>query len=301
MAVLSMRAFRRLGVAAAVVLAGTGCDFTRAPTALELDGPTLGVHAVLEAGAASVDVLVTWTRVAGGLDGPLTEPAPGASVRLVRGVDTMMALPLPADEASCVQPPEGADRLPLRPGCYRAAVPNAIAPGDRFELLVRLGGRVVEGSATVPAPPLVHAPFAGDTLRVGVTGPIPGTSDAVTPRWSAALNRYVELSFVSASAACQVFIRRSAEDFGTVWLEVADADSATVMPFALGCGQGAPEVVPAHLHVAVFDTAYARYARDRAHRDGSVPQRRASPGLSGAVGVFGAAATARIPVFLREG
>lgn len=301
MAVLSMRAPRLLGVVTGALLAGAACDFTRTPTALEVDGPTLGVHAVLEAGAASADVLVTWTRVVRGADAPVTEPAAGASVRLVRGGDTLVAGPLPAGAESCVPPPQGDDRPDLRPGCYRATVPGGIAPGDRFVLLLHLGGRAVQGAATVPAPPLVHASFAGDTLRVGVTGPLPGISDAVTPRWSAGASRYAELSFVSASSACVVFIRRPAEDVGMAWLEVADADSATVMPYALGCGQGAPDVVPAHLHVAVLDTAYARFARDRANRDGSVPLSRASPGLSGAVGVFGAAATARIPVFLREG
>ena len=52
---------------------------------------------------------------------------------------------------------------------------------------------------------------------------------------------------------------------GTTWIAVMEVDTASLSPYALGCGQGAPEVVPGYLGGAVFDTAYARHARDRVH------------------------------------
>ncbi|MEX2609660.1 MAG: hypothetical protein WEA24_06915 [Gemmatimonadota bacterium] len=299
MAVLTMHAPIRIPLLVALVLGAVGCDFTRAPTALEVDGPTLGVHAVMEAGAPAVDVLVTWTRVVAGADAPVTEPALGASVRLIRGTDTLAAGALPSGASSCALPPFGDDGQELRAGCYRVNLPGGVLPQERYGLLVDVAGRAVTGAATVPASPVVDAPFAGDTLWVGATGPDPSTSDAVTVAWAPAGGRYMELSFGSATSACEVYIQKPGEDVGQAWLEVQDAVTATVAPYALACGQDAPDVVPAYLYVAAFDTAYARYARDRARGGNSVPAERASPGLVGAVGVFGGAATVGVPLFLR--
>lgn len=134
-----------LALAAAGAASAPGC--VREPDPFTVRTDDVAVHVVLVAGAESVVALVETPAA----------PVPGASVRLIRGQDT---IPLDYDPMGCEGPSYwGAPPHP----CYRAGLDQAIKPGSAWELdIVLPGGGRVTGSTVVP-------------VGVSLTDPQPGT------------------------------------------------------------------------------------------------------------------------------
>ena len=289
-----------------------GCGFVREPTRVELEGTELLVASVLVAGSGHATVLVAEVDQAQAASPytPEVPPAPvsGAQVALVRAGGEALAL----EEAASWAPPCLVSSLgrtsPIDqpgPGCYAAAVPGGLRPGERWTLEVRTrDGRMVEGSVRIPELPAVAAPLPAARIPVRSTdgarelpftvrwAPAPGTAGAVVGLEARAA---YQDGVVVTDAECPLF-----GDFDTL-----AGDSARVHLYDTTCFRPRPEgglghfvadSVAADVFVAAYDSAYAGYLE--ALDGGSIPLSSASPGLTGAFGVLAGLAPVRVPVML---
>lgn len=299
---------RRWTVAAflALMVAATGCELQRDPTGLELERAALGVHSVLIAGEDSARVLVVrFSRDVPVQDAGIV-PVEDADVRLVRNAEETRLTP--GDVEACVG--ERSIHL-VQPGrgCYAAALPRAVAPGDRFELTVRLAdGEVVRGSAVIPGAAVVRSPSAGDTVRITRSrttmslGSLP--LELQPPPGGALLELGVR---TSREPACRAGLSLPEGGFPLHSQTVRIApDDASGLSLTVGATcwteEGGFEPVgelPARLLALAYDTAYARWI-ELAVDGQNLPVHGASAGLTGAVGYFAGASRVAVPLLIVE-
>lgn len=147
-----------LGLGAAVL---GGCF--RDPDPIDLDDEAPAVHAILEAGADSVIVVVSrparstptrWVPYLG---------VAGAEVRLIAGEDTTWLEETPAIPCVAIwYGDEGSGE-----GCYRATLSGPIEPSAMYRLEVRLAdGTLIRGETTTPYPVQLRTPEPGLRLTV---------------------------------------------------------------------------------------------------------------------------------------
>jgi hypothetical protein len=100
---------------------------------------------------------------------------------------------------------------------------------------------------------------------------------------------------VPTDASCEVVLLVGPQQIGSALQDVTGTAAARSRAQAGQCQEGERERVDARLVVATFDSAYSRYARAFFDRD-TAPITEASAGLTGAFGVFAAAARASVDV-----
>jgi hypothetical protein len=287
MAILTRAAF------AVALLMSFGCQ--RSPTSIDVARGNISVHAVLVAGSDSVTVLVTRPVTAvDELPPGLTQPVENAQVLVVHGADTVVAA---SGARACLRttrpypfPGGSSHGDTLSAGCYAARLPGGVRAGETYALIVNVPGeKSIRGTTRVPFPPQILEPAASSeppVLRIGMG------ATALTARWSGAgADTRTELRFVTDRSDCVTFVeQRPWSDHVVAGI---GADSATVMAMSIQCDQPPTDRYAARLVVTVYDDSYSRYAtRD----DESIPS--FSAGITGAFGVFGAAANSATPVVL---
>jgi hypothetical protein len=272
----------------ALPLALAACE--PSPTAIVLSDRSVVLHGMIVAGAEHATVVLT--EMHDGPSGLRALPLSGARVQLISGPDTTR-LEQRNTAGPCTVSPFVAEAV-LLDACYSAAVPGGIRAGARYNLHVVLSdGRVIRGSTTVPpAATLLH--------------PVPGTEITV-PRHSLQappapidigwhhdlLPDLAELRLATGVPACVVLLQS-----GSAMLLAKDVTGMrddTVQP-RLSCREDAwVDRLSAEVVLTVFDSNYARYVRHAMH-SGSALHPDAASGITGAFGVFGSAATDRVPV-----
>lgn len=292
-----MALLNRLAPAALLVLVA-GCDPTRPEVPLERLRSRTSVHAVLEAGTDTARVLVARYD-------PLrreTVRVAGARVVLTRGSEAYPLVEAPAGFGDCVRFSTDTLPQPIQPGCYAATIAGGIRAGERWYLEVALpDGTAARGATTIPNVPVVASPAPNTRVRVAAT---PNSAAPLQPfliRWSTpdaggyaqaalALDATYRAGAPITSARCQIDQSR-----GAVPWDVVPRDSLRLYFHDLVCtasGNSIPwDSARATLRVTAYDTAYLRY-QNTTLRDDASPANRASAGISGAVGVFGGAASA---------
>jgi uncharacterized protein DUF4249 len=278
-----------------LLLMGAACQPESTP--LDLSVSRLVVHALLQAGADTVRVSVSRTKPNPREDEAHSDPVSNASVRLVHLADTFALLP----GRPCIL----YELLPasLNAGCYSATLPQGVRAGAMYELLVDIPGEtVVHGRSRVPTVPALLTPAPGSELPFSV--PIgPGypidlryLRNPFLVHWSAPEpHRWAEIRLPSDQPGCATALHSPATQYGEL-VEVTGVDTAT-MALSVSCGGAAPARQNGRLILTTYDSAYSRFAILNFQRK-SVRLTDASIGVSGALGVFGAAATVSIPVVL---
>ncbi|MGH7462086.1 MAG: hypothetical protein ACREMA_13830, partial [Longimicrobiales bacterium] len=272
-----MKAILTLGLAALVA-----CE--PEPTSVEFTGTRLMVHALLHAGADTVSMLVT--RVRGewpGSEAP-SIPVTNAHVRLIQTPDTFTLV----TGRGCVSVSGLPDKSDLNNGCYSAVLAGGVRAGALYELEIDIAGEPpVRGSVRVPEMPVFLAPAPGIEL--------PSGTPPVFVRWSyPETSPFVELRLRANRPQCNAAITTPSDASPRSWLMFTGVDSATVGA-NVTCDDTAMEREAARLTVTVYDTAYTRFFRLH-FRAEALHLRDAAVGITGAIGVFGAAASASIPV-----
>jgi hypothetical protein len=278
-----MAILTRTPLVASLLLASSGCE--RAPTNVDVTAHSITVHAVLSAGSDTATVLVTRPSPQRKAHQPSgTLPVKNAHVRLVHGADTVVL----SSTRSCWSNVGEVTAA----GCYAAHVPGGIRAAATYELLVNIRGEEpIHGSTRVPPPPLILEP--AESAAPPVLRMTPPT--VLTARWSGAdADSRTELRFAADRADCTAFIARPDGDAGFLHIAVTGPDTATVIA-AVHCGQPPADSYAARFVVTVYDDSYTRYAERLG--ESSQPS-RTSVGLTGAFGVFGAAASSATPVVL---
>jgi hypothetical protein len=182
-------------------------------------------------------------------------------------------------------------------GCYSAPVPGGIRAGASYELLVNVPGtEPIHGTTRVPSPPQILEPnTTADPPVLRMHHPTLSPT-ALIARWSGGgAGTRTELRFVAERSDCFASIGQPERDVGHVYIAVLGADTATVTAASVQCGQTLTDRYDARLVVTVYDASYSRYL-DRLGE--STQLRHNSVGLTGALGVFGAAASSATPVVL---
>lgn len=285
-----MAILTRVTLAAALLLAGSGCR--RSPTMFELTERSIAVHAVLGAGSDSATVLLTRPLGPNEWNSTGTMPVTNAQVRLVHDSDTvLLAGTSPCRWTTYDEPPT------TTTGCYTAQVTGGVRAGATYELLVNIPGEEpIHGSTRVPFPPVILVPAASappPVLRMRHRT-LPPT--LLTARWSGAdADMRTEVRFALDRDDCFAFIARPDRHIGSGHIAVTGVDTATVTAVAGHCGPPDADSYTARFVVTVYDRSYTRY-RERLGL--STHPSRTSVGLTGAFGVFGAAATSATPVVL---
>lgn len=287
-----------------------GCDFLREPTFLEFVEERVAVHSLLVAGDDTAAVLITRTEPggAGALFYRDTEPVIGATVQLVEGADTLDLGPVGVGPGACLSDPRfgGPPQEDLEAGCYAASVPGGVRAGHVYELLVTLpGGAAVHGSTTVPEAPVLRLPAAGTEMEASSESSRLHPDLATSVAWTThRADRRLELTLGMPGPGCQAMLRQEDEDFGLPALDMTGRDSTVVWVYRVECF---PSPVPdtadtpdevirldARLTLTAFDSAYTRYARENLRESTRIGD--AAVGITGAIGVFGGAASATVPV-----
>lgn len=296
-----------------------GCDFLRDPTQIEVRGSEVIVHSVLRAGSDTVAVLLQRAEPATAGNGPRIEAISGAVVRIAGGGASVPLAEAPGGFPSCVR----GERTPLgealadsiRAGCYAAVFPGGVRAGERYELRIELaGGGQIEGATVVPGAPEILAPDPGSRFEVrnqprfdeGV-GDVP-----VRFRVSAAVGGVeVGLDPVTAfeggaavpGAQCRIEhgsgIRRDGEETDTARVRIFNPIICVQQVESEG-RRIELDSLHTRLLLTAYDTAYVRYLEVLGGE--TVARSRASAGVTGALGVFGGAATTerRITLILRR-
>ena len=129
-------------------------------------------------------------------------------------------------------------------------------------------------------------------MHIGYDPTLP--SSLLLARWSAAgAIARTELRLVAERRDCTVSIW----SWGSGHIALMDADTAFVIATSVQCDQPPAQTYSARLVVTVYDESYTRYTEHEWFTD--VDQKRATNvGLTGAFGVFGAAASSAVPVVL---
>ena len=289
--------FALLGVAA--------CE--REPTPIELTGDQVVLHSVITAGQTQAAVLLARVVPSTNYNSPSSAfpmtGIPGATVTLSDGTNSIALQPNPVGNRCNNQWTSGSPQdVSLAAGCYTGSVAGGVRAGATYSLDVQLpDGKRIHGTTVVPAlPPVIRSPASGATLRAG-----PPASDinpiAVPVNWTTAVPApLVQLTMLVPNLPCWVRLRLPLDDSnGEARIDATGRDSVTVR-ITFECSDHNVESRPrfdAQLVLTVFDESYARYYKEF-ERDSGFRSRYASVGITGALGVFGSAATTRLPVVL---
>lgn len=304
-------------VAAAALLSAAGCSFLRDPTPVEAMGEQSSVHALLMTGSDTVKVLLQRVGAAPiRSQGPVSaRPIQGADVSLVVGGETVKLASSPAGFSGCVTQPVGSQLPADTAGCYAAVLPGGVKPGAEYALRIRLpGGGTIEGMTTALAALRVESPSAGAriqvkartfnggsdditrlTLRLRGAERAAGASVDLIPLVVYSRGQRITSFFCSVEYPRGFVFRRDAE--GNVALPIA---SVQCVPRTETGTQPDPQFrtdsVRAALRVVAYDSSYVRYLD--AQEQNSVAAREVTVGVTGAIGLFAAAARAEHEVVL---
>lgn len=286
--------------ALAALLAGCGSAAdSMAPRDVE---SRVVVHSVLQAGADTAVVLLTRTSSRFHQFYPdHATPVSGALVRLSAGKDTVQLVEQLGTENRCIErtgQPIGGNGT----GCYLALVPGGVRVGESYGLSVEVTGHeLIQGQATIPAPPTLLEPTPLATLAVGATPNLGEGLEPVPLRWGTVQpGQRLELRLRTREAECVLTIevnRQLAVYYSAI--DLTGEDTAAIGSRWLHCGGSAlGESYPADLYLTAYDSVYTRYLEQNMSY-GSTPRSLASAGVRGALGVFAGAATTRVPVTLQ--
>jgi hypothetical protein len=255
---------------------------------------SVAVHALLDAGGREAVVLVT--RFPPGATQPV--PVTDAEGAVGRG----------GDPAALVSDPGAPCRFEagaaVASGCYRASLPEPVAPGDEWWLRVTLaGGETARGEVRVPLAPEIREP-AGEEIRLQF-GSWNGSTVVDAPlRWvwadaGARLgHRFGPATGFGGDAVLNAHCHAAAriEDAPVGAVPPPGETYARLLVHGAACQAAGGAVAWDSIRVPLLwvatDTAAARYL-GAAHAGTGIRPQRASAGLRGAFGVFGATTTVR--------
>lgn len=298
-------------ILACCAVVANGCDIVRDPMTLDVDDGPIAVHAMLADGERRIAVLVTRYESPGELDRtPRLVAVAGADVR-VTGEGQTITLDSDRTAEGCIDvDPYGVNEVPapLAPGCYTGRAEDAIVAGAQYELHISLDdGTIITGETEVPRPVTVRTPEAGARIEVRSIYPGDDPAPLYALAWShVGPDRAVRLWLEVDYEDCQGPWTTENPDSSAFWgpafgpsegIDLTGRDSADVGGWYLACNGPTPDEIDGALRFAVFDLAYARYL-DTLAQSTSIALPEASLGVSGAAGVFAAAATTRVPVRL---
>lgn len=288
------------------------CDFTRPPSPFEYSEDNVAVYAVLEAGADTVRVSLARFDARAGVPGERFTPVSGARAGIVHGSGTTGLVEAASGFTDCFRSPvPSGEQRPIQAGCYAARLPVRIASGETYRLRVHLpDGDSIAGSVVVPHPPRLRSPEEHARVEIPARASV-GTVQSpgmVGVGWAAppgvgrieiavAVDAVYREQGLVRGASCRIQVGHPPAG------SLVRLDSVALYVFPPDCVVGpAPAVwdsITARLVLTAYDTAYARYVAEV--HGGSVRRSRARAGVSGALGVFGAAASAeRKIVLVRE-
>lgn len=291
----------------------TACDFQRDPVRVQPAETEIIVHSLLRAGSDTVSVLLEQPRLGSGPGEARFAPVSGAAVRISGPGISVVLDEAPTAFAACVGAdpftPGEAPIKPIGPGCYAAVLPGGVRPGEQYELRADIpNSGTIRGEVTIPGTPVISSPVANAQVPVRTRSSDfePAGEVAVGFVMPAGLGVDVVLRPITAfkGGGAAPGTRCRLEQGGSLLRAAADVDSARVLIRSpLACSSpgsparaDAPDSLSAEVLVTAYDTAYLRYAY--AVRDEAVGRRRASAGITGALGVFGGAATASRSILL---
>ncbi|CAA9363858.1 MAG: hypothetical protein AVDCRST_MAG68-4689 [uncultured Gemmatimonadetes bacterium] len=301
-------------LAAGALLAATGCSFLRDPTPVEATGEQPSVHAVLVTGSDSVKLLLQ--RVGPphrGSGQPVSaRPITGAEVTLETGSQGVRLAESPS--ARCVAVSLGAANPSEAQGCYAALLPGGVRPGAAYSLRIRLpGGGTIEGQATALTALRLESHPAGTRIFVGkrtYSGNDESTHVPLRLRGAegapGAAVEFVPRVVYSRGQALTQFYCSVEYPRGFVFPRDPQGDLSLRL-FGVTCTPRTPNGTPpdpqfrvdsvrATLRVVAFDSVYTRYVAIQEEQ--AVSQREATAGVTGAIGLFAAAARAESEVVL---
>lgn len=303
----------RVPVAVAAVTVAMGCDRDD-PTIPSASRGPVTVQAILRAGDDTVRVAITQTRFS--LFGTRLAPVSGAEV-WIHGPHASVALRETGPElVACLWAPPGAPTEPpdddVAGGCYVGVLPAAIQPGERYGLSITLpDGNMVEGETFVPKPGTVTLeaggrvvlPPAGPGLGwpVGVDLAWSRDSDAVALQFDLqrsvpyAADKVIEGGACSVAYTFEPSRTRAAAGTGELQVyrvhcirQVDPDDPNRYEPIAWDSVKTAVYVVAENPEYGYF-TDYLLFEE-------AMPLPKASAGIRGAVGVFGAVTVTGVPI-----
>jgi hypothetical protein len=186
-------------------------------------------------------------------------------------------------------------------GCYTATLDAAIAPGQRFDLVVRFpDGTRASGAATVPHPVALHAPAPAERIVASVRDGVVLGQGTLDLAWTAPPDvARLEVTAFSRTTGCGVGIGNPHAQVNFVPIRDVEAGALSI-PFGyVGCEASTTwDSFPATVRVTAYDSVYARYFDDVLTAT-AVRLDRASAGLTGALGFFiGAASVDRAITFV---
>lgn len=291
-----MRRTAALGLVG-LVAASVACLEPAGPSPVYSAGTA--VYSVLEVGSALVRVvaesyLETGRQPLSGATGIVSSP--GGSATLTEAVDSLLA---------CFQA-KGGINIGGDEGCLAGLLPQPVAAGDPLTLRLDLpDGRVIRGSLLSPGVPIASIPadsqrvtarFQSDPLAIAI---VPVVLDSAPGAERVEVIAEVERAFSGGGGAtidpwrCEV--SSAAPPFRRPLLQGAhDFNLHGVICLVDGSEVGW-DSLDLSLHVVAMEVNYATY-RDLAHGSSSLDVTRAGFGVDGAVGVFGAVATAVVPL-----
>jgi hypothetical protein len=303
------------GAVLALAAALAGCDFVKPPTQIDLRRDRPVVHSVLAAGSDTVRVLVTLPWANPGT--PERVPVSGARIRIAGGGAEVELTEAPAGYSDCsTLPVWSVLDQPVQPagrGCYAGVIPGGVRAGHRYTLVIeRSGFETIHGATIVPDRPVWVTPRADQLVPTdwlmgfGITVPL-------LFHWTGA-GALVELPMVEANrvvspgsggSRCMVFPSKVDGNLLLGPAGVVGQDTVRVLLRASCSPTGAAGQMPPSpdsVHVGVLLASYdASYGIHVESRSRGIPEQWASPGLTGAYGVFGSVATARRSVTMIPG
>ena len=299
-------------LAAAALISAAGCSFLRDPTPVEAMGEQPSVHALLMTGSDTVKVLLQRVGAAPRGQEPVqARPILGGDVSLVVGGETVKLASSPAGFSGCATQSFGSQLPADANGCYAAVLPGGVKPGAEYALRIRLpGGETIEGRTTALAALRVESPTAGARIHVKART-FNGGSDDFTrlpirvrgaERAGGVSIDFIPLAVYSRGQRvtdfqCSVEYPRSAvirpDAQGAITLPIAGVQC---VPRTQPDPQFRTDSVRATLRAVAFDSAYLRYVE--AQEQNSVSAREVTVGVTGAIGLFAAAARAEHEVVL---
>jgi hypothetical protein len=276
----------------------------REPTRIALDERYLAVHSVVETGAQTATVLLTWNLPSGAVRG-----ADGATVFLNRGPERWQLRPNAVEGCSVL--PDG-----LRAGCYGVVLDRPLQPGEPVTLAIGTEGASAEAVATLPPHLEVVQPSSGEAVTLECApGPVCQPTDprglvtTVPVRFRAApALRRIETSLTARhayragrplpDAACTIDVVSA----GPADPLLRDSLAVYLREVRCVAPSGAPlewDSIAAEIHVTAYDSAYARY-QDAVEAFGTARPAQMAAGVRGAVGVFAGASRVVVPLSLRR-
>ena len=303
-------------LAAAALISAAGCSFLRDPTPVEAMGEQPSVHALLVTGSDTVKLLLQ--RVGSGRasndGGVAARPLLGADVSLVVGAETVKLAPARRG-FGCAAQSVGSQLPADTAGCYAAVLPGGVKPGAEYALRIRLpGGGTIEGTTTALAALRVESPAAGTRIVVKQRSFESGPDDYTrvrlrlrgAERAAGASADFIPVAVYSRGQRITDFF--CSVDYPRTEVLARDPEGSVIVPISgVQCvPRTAPGTQPdpqfrtdsvrAVMRVVAYDSTYVRYLA--AQGNNSVAAREVTAGVTGAIGLFAAAARTEHEVVL---